>query len=78
MDLTMKTFCISRKHSKLNYCEKNNIYYYPWGQFFKLINKNTIVIIPSLWEEAYCRVAKECNILKIPVVAFKKEEYPKR
>ena len=26
-----ENICISRKHSKLNYCEKN-IYYYPWGQ----------------------------------------------
>lgn len=74
--LNYENICISRKHFKLQYSKKNNIFYYPWGQFFKLINKNTIVIIPSFWEEAYCRVAKECNILDIPVIAFKRGGIP--
>ena len=74
--LKYENICISRNHSKLTYCEKNNINYYPWGNFFKLINQKTIVIVPSFWEEAYCRVAKECNILNIPVIAFKRGGIP--
>ena len=27
----------------------------------------------SLWQEAYCRVARECRILNLPLVGFRKE-----
>lgn len=68
--------CISRNAKHRNYCKINNIYYEKWGKFFNIVDKKSIILILSLWQESYCRVAKECSILNLPLVAFRKGGIP--
>jgi len=46
-----------------------NIIYCPWqADVLKIYKRAKLVIVPSLWQEAYGRVAKESIILDIPVL----------
>lgn len=71
-----KCICISRAHTEKKYSKKFCLHYYPWGTLFEILDQKSIVLIPSLWQEAFCRVARECNILNIPVVAFNRGGIP--
>ena len=68
--------CISRNTKYRNYCKENNIYYERWGRFFKILDQKSLILILSLWQESYCRVAKECSILNLPLIAFKRGGIP--
>lgn len=48
---------------------KGNIIYYPWVKSTAIVfSYAKLVIVPSIWEEAFGRVAKESKILNIPVL----------
>lgn len=48
---------------------KKNIIYCPWEKdILNIYRKAKLVIVPSQWEEAYGRVAKESILLDIPVL----------
>ena len=68
--------CISRNTKNRYYCKRNNIYYEKWGRFFEILDRKSIILILSLWQEAYCRVARECSILNLPLVGFRKGGIP--
>lgn len=49
--------------------KKNNITYLPWQKdVAKLYAKAKLVLIPSRWQEAYCRTVIDAKMLDIPVV----------
>ena len=49
--------------------QKNNIIFLPWANSTgKVFSYAKIVIVPSIWEEAFGRVAKESKLLNIPVL----------
>ena len=49
--------------------KEGNITYYPWSNNLgHVYSKAKLVIVPSRWEEAYGRVAKEALVLNIPVL----------
>lgn len=52
-----------------NITEINNISYYPWQSDVKNIyQKAKLVLIPSICQEAFCRVALEAQLIGLPVV----------
>lgn len=53
--------------------QKNNILYYPWDKdSIRIYEKARIILVPSIWEEAFGRVAVEGMALGIPVVGSKR------
>jgi len=56
---------------------KNNIYYYPWQKdSLDIYKKSKIVLTPSLWNEAFCRVGVESMALGIPCLGSNKGGIP--
>tara|TARA_B100002019_G_scaffold281407_1_gene285416 strand:- start:7694 stop:8668 length:975 start_codon:yes stop_codon:yes gene_type:complete len=46
-----------------------NIFYYPWeDNILNVYKRAKLVIVPSMWKEAYGRVARESILLDIPVL----------
>lgn len=54
----------------------NNIEYHSWTTTMKVLEEAKVVLIPSIWNEAFCRLAAEAAYLKIPVVASNKGGLP--
>jgi glycosyltransferase involved in cell wall biosynthesis len=53
--------------------QKANILYYPWSKNIREVYAKTkILLAPSLWEEAFCRVALEGISLNIPCIGSNK------
>ena len=57
--------------------QKKNILYQPWSkQPLDIYRKTRILLIPSLWQEAFCRVAVEGMALGIPCLASNRGGIP--
>ncbi len=55
-----------------NLKKQENILYHPWGDIKNIFEKGKLLIIPSVWEEAFGRLALEAIYAGLPVVASKR------
>jgi glycosyltransferase involved in cell wall biosynthesis len=61
-------FFVFGKNTNKEY-RQGNVFYYPWeNDILNIYKRAKLVIVPSQWNEAYGRVAKESIILNIPVI----------
>ena len=57
--------------------QKENILYFPWQKdVLEIYKKTKLVLIPSVWEEAFCRVGVEAMALGILVLGSNKGGIP--